>query len=162
MKCPICEERVLFITAGGKKGLQCLNESCLNHQPNRTEWCSCIDSIVHGSCPFCEDMKIVFKSAKAKTDKVETGLILIPFYSILRIGAIFIEGLRYGKDNWKKGVNDKEYQEERLEHAFLHLIKYKEGDTSENHLAKVAWFCVIQMELQRLEGTNDVLCTKVE
>jgi hypothetical protein len=92
---------------------------------------------------------------KAATDKVGTGLILIPFYSILRIGGIFIEGLRYGKDNWKKGVNDKEYQEERLEHAMLHLIKWKEGDRTEDHLAKVAWFCVTQMELERLEkGTE--------
>jgi hypothetical protein len=88
---------------------------------------------------------------KAATDKVGTGLILIPFYSILRIGGIFIEGLRYGKDNWKKGVNDKEYQEERLEHAMLHLIKWKEGDRTEDHLAKVAWFCVTQLELERLE-----------
>jgi hypothetical protein len=88
---------------------------------------------------------------KAATDKVGTGLLLVPFYSILRIGGIFIEGLRYGKDNWKKGVNDKEYQEERLEHAMLHLIKWKEGDRTEDHLAKVAWFCVTQMELERLE-----------
>lgn len=88
---------------------------------------------------------------KAKTDKVGTGLLLIPFYSLLRIGAIFIEGLRYGKDNWKKGANDKEYQEERLEHVMLHLIKWKEGDRSEDHLAKVSWFCLTQMELERLE-----------
>lgn len=88
---------------------------------------------------------------KAATDKLETGLVLIPFYSIVRLGSIFIEGLRYGRDNWKKGVHDKEYQEERLEHAFLHLIKYKEGDRSEDHLAKVMWFCATQLELERLE-----------
>jgi hypothetical protein len=91
---------------------------------------------------------------KAGTDKVETGLTMIPFYSILRIGGIFVEGLRYGRDNWKKGVNDKEYQEERLEHAMLHLIKWKEGDRSEDHLAKVAWFCVTQLELERLEDAS--------
>lgn len=90
---------------------------------------------------------------KAATDKVGTGLVMIPWYSILRIGAIFVEGLRYGRDNWKRGVHDKEYQEERLEHAMLHLIKWKEGDRSEDHLAKVAWFCVTQMELGRLETT---------
>lgn len=88
---------------------------------------------------------------KAKSDKVNTGLTLIPWYSILEIGKIFIEGLRYGRDNWKKGVHDKEYQEERLEYAMLHLIKWKEGDRSEEHLAKVAWFCVTQLELERLE-----------
>jgi len=90
-------------------------------------------------------------SEKAKTDKSNTGLVLIPFYSILRIGRIFVEGLRYGRDNWKKGVGDQEFQEERLEHALLHLIKWKEGDRTEDHLAKVAWFCVTQMELERLE-----------
>ena len=94
------------------------------------------------------------EKTKAATDRVCTGLTMIPFYSILRIGAIFVEGLRYGKDNWKKGVNDKEYQEERLEHAMLHLIKWKEGDRTEDHLAKVAWFCVTQMELERLEKEN--------
>lgn len=49
------------------------------------------------------------------------------------------------------GVGDKAYQEERLEHAMLHLLKWKEGDRSEAHLAKVAWFCVTQLELERLE-----------
>ena len=91
---------------------------------------------------------------KAGTDKVGTGLTLIPWYSILAIGSIFIEGLRYGRDNWKKGVNDKEYQEERLEHAMLHLLKWKEGDRTESHLAKVAWFCVTQLELERIENEN--------
>lgn len=89
---------------------------------------------------------------KANTDKLNLGLVLIPFQSIYRIGAIFVEGLRYGKDNWKKGVNDKEYQEERLEHALNHLFLYKEGNTSEDHLAKVAWFCITQMELIRIEN----------
>jgi hypothetical protein len=88
---------------------------------------------------------------KAKSDKLGLGLVMIPFYSIYRIGKIFIEGLRYGRDNWKKGMNDKEWQEERLEHAINHLFLYKEGDQSEDHLAKVAWFCLVQMELTRLE-----------
>ena len=83
--------------------------------------------------------------------KKKTGLVLIPWYSILAIGRIFVEGLRYGRDNWKNGVGDEAYQEERLEHAMLHLLKWKEGDRTEAHLAKVAWFCVTQLELERLE-----------
>lgn len=92
---------------------------------------------------------------KAGTDKVGTGLVLIPWYSILELGKIFIEGLRYGRDNWKKGVNDKEYQEERLEHAMLHLLKWKEGDRAEQHLAKVMWFCATQLELERMEKQKE-------
>jgi len=90
-------------------------------------------------------------NTKAKTDKVSTGLALIPFHSLFALGKIFVEGLRYGRDNWKKGVGDKEYQEERLEHALTHLSLWKEGDRSEAHLAKVAWFCFTQLELERLE-----------
>lgn len=95
--------------------------------------------------------KLMKNSQKANTDKVGTGLVLIPWYSILELGKIFVEGLRYGRDNWKKGVYDKTYQEERLEHAMLHLLKWKEGDRSEQHLAKVMWFCATQLELERLE-----------
>ena len=94
---------------------------------------------------------LINAAERAKSDVVGTGLVLIPWYSILAIGKIFIEGLRYGRDNWKKGVKDPQYQEERLEHAMLHLLKWKEGDRSEAHLAKVAWFCVTQLELERLE-----------
>lgn len=88
----------------------------------------------------------------ALTDKLGLGLTMIPFHSLYRLGQIFREGLRYGKDNWKKGVNDKEYQEERLEHALNHLFLWKEGDRSEDHLAKVMWFCTTQMELERMEN----------
>lgn len=104
--------------------------------------------------PVSQDTKesiVKLMTEKAKTDKVSTGMALIPWHSILAIGKIFVEGLRYGKDNWKKGVGDKEYQEERLEHALTHFALWKEGDRSEAHLAKVAWFCVTQLELERLE-----------
>lgn len=102
------------------------------------------------------DREPVEVAQKAKTDKVGTGLTMVPMYSVMEIGKIFVEGLRYGKDNWKKGVNDPDFQEERLEHALLHLMKWKEGDRSENHLAKVAWFCCMQLELERLERLKEM------
>lgn len=92
------------------------------------------------------------QTPKAATDKLGLGLTLIPYHSVMALGEIFIEGLRYGKNNWRKGVNDPEYQEERLEHALRHLMLWKEGDRSENHLAKVMWFCATQLELERLEN----------
>lgn len=126
--------------AGGNLVCSMINK--LKHEP--------IEAYARKIEPQCETTEAVATSA-AKSDIVGTGLVLIPWYSILAIGKIFIEGLRYGRDNWKKGVGDKAYQEERLEHAMLHLLKWKEGDRTEAHLEKVAWFCVTQLELERLE-----------
>lgn len=91
---------------------------------------------------------------KAKSDKLETGLSMIPYHSVMRLGRVFVEGLRYGRDNWKQGVNDEEYQRERLEHAMRHLMLWTNGDRTEDHLAKVMWFCATQLELERLENQS--------
>ena len=89
---------------------------------------------------------------KANTDKLNMGKRFIPRVALNRLGAIFLEGwIKYGPDNWKKGVFDDEYQHERLEHALDHLWRWVEGDRSEDHLAKVMWFCSTQMELERME-----------
>lgn len=90
--------------------------------------------------------------SKANTEQLSLGLDQIPYSSLKEIGRIFLEGeKKYGKDNWKKGVGDKEYQTERWNHALNHLMLYKEGDTSEKHLAKVAWYCVTQLWLESNE-----------
>lgn len=101
-------------------------------------------------CNYCKQVGPPMQ--KAKTEVLGTAIRQIPVHSLQEIGRIFEEGAaKYGRDNWKKGVNDKEYQEERLEHAITHLLRYANGDTSENHLAKVAWYCVTQLEHTRLE-----------
>lgn len=92
---------------------------------------------------------------RAKTEVIGSNMDQIPFQAIEAIGAIFAEGeKKYGRDNWKKGILDAEYQRERLNHAILHLQKYANGDNSEKHLAKVAWFCVTQLyfDLQRVHA----------
>lgn len=77
----------------------------------------------------------------------------IPFSAIEALASIFGEGrAKYGKGNWRKGAGNKEYQEERLHHAMRHLGLWASGDRSENHLAKVMWFCVTQIELERVES----------
>ena len=94
--------------------------------------------------------------AKAKTEKIGTGVSQIPTVAIRKIGSIFVEGERkYGRDNWKSGTGDKDYQLERLEHALEHFLNAKDmlsGDTDDVsreqiaiQLAKVAWFCVTEI-----------------
>ena len=84
------------------------------------------------------------------------GKRFIPREALNRLGAIFLEGIpKYGENNWKKGVFDKTYQNERLEHALDHLYRWIEGDREEDHLAKVMWFCATQLELERIERETD-------
>lgn len=152
MKCEYCNSHLLEVhdTNSGNY-LCCSNNLCQRVYHKMLEEESPILQEFINKNGWKEHKPMKTETTRAASDKVGTGLILIPLYSLLALGKIFIEGLRYGKDNWKKGVHDKEYQEERLEHALLHLIKYKEGDRSEAHLAKVAWFCFTQLELERLE-----------
>lgn len=84
-----------------------------------------------------------------KSELLGSELRQIPFEGLDEIGKIFAEGAaKYGADNWKKGVGDIAYQNERCNHAIRHLMLWANGDRSENHLAKVAWFAVTQTWLE--------------
>lgn len=85
-------------------------------------------------------------SNKPKSEVLYPGIDQIPFEGIVALGSIFAEGQRkYGRDSWKLGGDDIEYEEERTRHAIGHLMKWSNGDRSEPHLAKVAWFCFTQL-----------------
>ena len=93
---------------------------------------------------------------KARTDKVAGGKRYIPLSALEALGSIFLEGVpKYGEHNWKNGAGDKKYQLERWEHADRHLHLWVEGDRTENHLAKVMWFCATQIELERMEREKE-------
>ncbi len=82
----------------------------------------------------------------ANTDKFGLMMQCIPISFLQAIGKIFKEGLRYGRNTWKDKP-DAEYIEERFNHALTHLVKWGNGDRSEDHLAKVGWFCGITIEI---------------
>lgn len=88
----------------------------------------------------------------AKTELLDTGLTQIPHSAKKEIGKIFSEGeKKYGRDNWKKGVYNKPYQRERAEHAYVHFSEYLDGSSNDGsspiqQLAKMAWFCVTQID----------------
>ena len=99
-------------------------------------------------------------SEKAKSDIEIFDLTSIPFHALWRVGVIFKEGQRkYGRGNWRNGAGDREYQIERANHALKHLLIYihnlqygeSVGVSGEDDIAKVAWFCLTQMECERLE-----------
>ena len=79
---------------------------------------------------------------KPSSEILSPGIDQIPFESLEELGAIFAEGeKKYGRGNWKKDPSNNKYNAERTRHALRHLFLYANGDRSENHLAKVMWFC---------------------
>lgn len=105
-------------------------------------------------CPSCENKQ------QAKRDRETFDLAQIPYEAERRLGLVFNEGVhKYGRGNWCNGVHDKDYQLESANHALKHLKIYVHqlefgedlGEPGEDNLAKVAWFCATQMEIERLE-----------
>jgi hypothetical protein len=71
----------------------------------------------------------------------------IPACALRRIAQRFAEGAKYTPEeergkllprhNWQQG--NEAYFVERLNHGIEHLMKWMEGDRSEDHLAAVGW-----------------------
>jgi len=83
---------------------------------------------------------------------------LIPLESIRAMARVFREGILEYKAravnarNLEPAVFSKEWQDERFSHAVDHLFKGFEGDTTEDHFAKVMWYCSIIREVRRREA----------
>lgn len=61
---------------------------------------------------------------------------LITPVGLRRLAETYGEGsLKYGDENWLKGIDTKNL----MNHALTHINKYLSGDTSEDHLAHAAW-----------------------
>ena len=56
------------------------------------------------------------------------------------------------KENWEALSKDKVYQSFRVKEAITRLSKWNDDpDEEDNLLAKVAWFCISAMEIERRE-----------
>jgi hypothetical protein len=78
-----------------------------------------------------------FKSGAIR-EKVSIAYHLIPSIALRRLAMVYTEGCKkYAPRNWEKGI----LYSEMYNHLQEHLQKYKEGDRTEDHLAKVAWGC---------------------
>lgn len=93
---------------------------------------------------------------KAASEKLGLAYHLIPPEALRRVSRIYLEGeAKYpGKavnaGNMTPAVGNTPWQVERFNHAVDHLLNWGQGDTSEDHLAKVMWFCSVMIEVQRL------------
>jgi len=84
--------------------------------------------------------------AYAKPDYTE---LVLPFLQRV-VERSMLGQLNYGRDNWKKG--GAEFLHDCCNHAFEHLVKYMEGDTTEDHLGAIGWF-VMCMSWHENAGT---------
>ena len=74
--------------------------------------------------------------AAAHSEQVRYDLLLSNDVAMRRLAETFAEGFKkYGPDNWKRGFPVSEL----WAHAFIHLIKWINGDKSEDHLAHACW-----------------------
>lgn len=91
---------------------------------------------------------------------------LIPREALVRLAQRYERGLeRYGKNNWREGVNNQEYILERLAHAVGHLyalmdqVEGRLAWSDEDHAAALIWAgafaCEATRALQEQEVKSD-------
>src|SRR2546427_9822111 len=77
-----------------------------------------------------------FPGGAQRTDR-KPRFDLIPFEFLEAVATVLTSGAaKYGPYNWKRG--EKDFFLDAWNHAFVHLQKFKEGDTSEDHLGHLA------------------------
>jgi dATP/dGTP diphosphohydrolase len=77
-----------------------------------------------------------FNAGARRTDR-KPRFDLIPFEFLESVAEVLTEGaVRYGAYNWKRW--QKGFFLDAWNHAFVHLQKFKEGDTSEDHMGHLA------------------------
>lgn len=79
---------------------------------------------------------------------------LIPVEGLHRLADLYARGAeKYGEDNWKKG----QPYSRAYASLFRHLIQWREGDRSEDHIAAVAWNAMALMYYEeQMPELNDL------
>jgi hypothetical protein len=100
--------------------------------------------------------------SKPASDRLGLAYHLVPWESIRRVSRVCLEGLeKYPKGtinarNMNPAVHDLAWQTERLNHAMDHLAQWMQGDRTEDHLAKVMWFCAVMIEVETIQAKERV------
>ena len=74
--------------------------------------------------------------ARRDTQEDKPRYDLVPVAALKRVAELYSRGaIKYGENNYQKGIPF----ERVYASLFRHLIQFREGDESEDHLATVAW-----------------------
>lgn len=90
----------------------------------------------------------------ATSSKGATMFSLIPIRALRRLALRFALGLsKHGRDNWRKGITDEQWIEDRYNHAIEHLMTWwdkRNGytpDDGDDDLGAAMWGCAILIEV---------------
>lgn len=77
---------------------------------------------------------------------------LVPKEGLRRLALRYTLGCqRYGENNWRRGLSNQEFLNERRNHLVEHLFEYLEsGNAKDDNLAAIAWGCFTLMEAEKL------------
>lgn len=82
-------------------------------------------------------MSAVFDSGARSSEK-QPRFDLIPRCALEREAVRMAEGAAaHGENNYRIGLHDSAFFTDRINHAIAHLLKYADGDRSDDHLAAV-------------------------
>lgn len=105
--------------------------------------------------------EVIHKSPSGATSsKLQDRYDLVPPCFIQRVAARFgLGALKHEVYNWRKGVNDEVFVQERINHILTHWNKFlEEGNEKDDNLAAVAWGISMLMEFEsHPEGANTVI-----
>lgn len=93
-----------------------------------------------------------FKSGAKRDIRIGKGRFdLIPPYPLIRLANLYERGAeKYGDNNWQKGIPISRCYDS----AMRHLIKYRAGETQEDHLAACIWNLMTIMDTERRMKEN--------
>lgn len=93
--------------------------------------------------------------ARRDSQEDKPRLSLVSPWALVRIAWVYTRGAKkYGEHNWQKGMPYSRY----LDSAERHLIAWKQGEKTEDHLAMACWnlMAIMHHEEQGPEGLDDV------
>ena len=78
------------------------------------------------------------------------------------LSLICAEGLEKHNDSWRFTKEKRAFKAERLNHLIKHLNLYRQGDKSENHMAKVMWGAMAILHFDNNCECQNVITMKKE
>lgn len=104
------------------------------------EWGS--PMIDNSKLPTMDGVKVEFISGAKRVEQSIPDYSGIPPFILRRLALIFEEGrIKYGERNWTRGLPTSS----TMNHLIEHLMRWMEGDTTEDHLSKAMWGIVCLM-----------------